>query len=62
VFQEEVTTEKAMNTKAVTDEITKRVNNLLELADHFLNKVLQKVERFPYGLRVICRELFNVAK
>lgn len=57
-----VTAEEAAENKQVQAIITPRVTYLMELANSFLETIIQGLDETPYGIRWICKQIRGLSK
>jgi Ras GTPase-activating-like protein IQGAP2/3 len=57
-----LTAEEAAQNKAVQETIPPRVDILLQLANSFLNTILESLEQVPYGIRWICKQIRSLTR
>jgi Ras GTPase-activating-like protein IQGAP2/3 len=61
-FRPGVTQEEAAQNKNVQDTIPPRVDILMQLANSFLNTIIDSLDQVPYGIRWICKQIRSLTK
>ena len=56
------TAEEAAQNKAVQEAIPPRVAILMQLANSFLNTIIDSLEHVPYGIRWICKQIRSLTR
>ena len=57
-----VTQEEAAQNKNVQETIPPRVDILMQLANSFLNTIIDSLDQVPYGIRWICKQIRSLTK
>ncbi len=57
-----VTAEQAADNEAVQKIIAPRLTTLMEIANTFLNTIIDHLEETPYGIRWICKQIRSLSK
>jgi hypothetical protein len=57
----EVTAEQAAEDPQVKEHIAKRVEQLSAVCEKILNAILKTIDKLPYGLRLICKQIRQIA-
>eukprot|EP01117_Protostelium_nocturnum_P006541 TRINITY_DN2357_c0_g1_i1.p1 TRINITY_DN2357_c0_g1~~TRINITY_DN2357_c0_g1_i1.p1 ORF type:complete len:1438 (-),score=655.21 TRINITY_DN2357_c0_g1_i1:71-4384(-) len=56
------TEEEALKIQNVEELVNKRVSQLVEICDQFLDVIISSIEQLPYGLRWICKQIVYIGK
>jgi Ras GTPase-activating-like protein IQGAP2/3 len=57
----EVSAEQAAEDPQVKELIAKRVEQLSAVCEKILNSILKTIDKLPYGLRLICKQIRQIA-
>jgi Ras GTPase-activating-like protein IQGAP2/3 len=61
-YSKSVTPEFAASNSIVQDIIQPRLNKLIEIANEFLNIIIESLDTIPYGIRWICKQIRSLTK
>ncbi|EAL63601.1 RasGTPase-activating protein [Dictyostelium discoideum AX4] len=57
-----VSHEKALEVPEVTKTIKARVDQLISICEQFLDGIISSLNRLPYGIRWICKQIYQIAE
>eukprot|EP01121_Diplochlamys_sp_Union-15-3_P012171 TRINITY_DN3611_c0_g1_i3.p1 TRINITY_DN3611_c0_g1~~TRINITY_DN3611_c0_g1_i3.p1 ORF type:complete len:611 (-),score=117.17 TRINITY_DN3611_c0_g1_i3:42-1874(-) len=61
-LKRDVTADEASANKEVNSIITARCKDLKKVCQSFLNGIIKSLKDLPYGLRLICKQVYDIAK